>query len=387
MADLTHHEPWDLTDEQRARYREISASSREAKRLAMSGDGPEPLHPINTPLLSPLDLMPQRATNGLRALSLFSGGGGLDIAFERAGFEHAGSYEILQPAADTLVKARPEWEVFGGDSGDVTSVDWAPHQGEVDIVHGGPPCQPFSAAGRQRGAADIRDMFPEFVRAVTTIRPKGFVAENVPALLQRKFERYVRSTILKPLSADYEVKRFVLHAQSFGVPQVRKRVFFVGIRRDLDVGPVAEPAPSHRHHDGTLPTEGEHDGLPRCMGARQALGLPDIGFDAPAPTLRSTLTGPRKTTSIVSSASAARKWAALEIWPNGVATDREKARAFVANNGHFRLSVPDCAVLQGFPEDWPLQGPTYMMLGQIGNAVPPPLGYSVASALADAIGG
>ena len=353
----------------------------------MSGDGPEPLHPINTPLLSPLDLMPQRATNGLRALSLFSGGGGLDIAFERAGFEHAGSYEILQPAADTLVKARPEWEVFGGDSGDVTSVDWTPHQGEMDIVHGGPPCQPFSAAGRQRGAADNRDMFPEFVRAVTTIRPKGFVAENVPALLQRKFERYVRSTILKPLSAEYEVKRFVLHAQSFGVPQVRKRVFFVGIRRDLEVGPVAEPAPSHRHHDGTLPTEGEHDGLPRCLGARQALGLPDIGFDAPAPTLRSTLTGPRKTTSIVSSASAARKWAALEIWPNGVATDREKARAFVANNGHFRLSVPDCAVLQGFPEDWPLQGPTYMMLGQIGNAVPPPLGYSVASALADAIGG
>lgn len=387
MANLDYHEPWDLTDEQRARYREISASSREAKRRAMSGEGPEPLHPVNTALLDPLDLMPPRPRNGLRALSLFSGGGGLDIAFERAGFDHAGSYEILQPAADTLTKARPEWAVFGGEDGDVTRVDWSPLRDEIDIVQGGPPCQPFSAAGRQRGAADGRDMFPEFVRAVTTIRPRGFVAENVPALLQKKFERYVRNEIVKPLSADYEVQRLVLHAQSFGVPQVRKRVFFVGTRRDLARSSLLAPAPTHRHHEGLQAAAGENVGLPVCMGTRQALGLPDIGRDAPAPTLRSTLTGPRKTTSIVSSASAARKWADLEIWPNGVAPDREKARTFVAENGHFRLSVPDCAVLQGFPEDWPFQGPTYMMLGQIGNAVPPPLGYAVATALADALAG
>ena len=123
------------------------------------------------------------------------------------------------------------------------------------------------------------------------------------------------------------------------------------------------------------------------LGVREALGLPDIGRDAPAPTRRSTLTGPRNTTSISSSSSAARKWAEIEVWPNGVAPSREEAHVFVAKNGHFRLSVLDCAVLQGFPEDWLFQGPTYMQLGQLGNAVPPPLRYSVAVSVAEYLKG
>ena len=72
------------------------------------------------------------------------------------------------------------------------------------------------------------------------------------------------------------------------------------------------------------------------MGARQALGLPDIGRDGLAPTLRSGLTGPRHTTSVLSSVSALGHWNDLEIWPNGVGEDREKASAFAATNGHFR---------------------------------------------------
>ncbi|WP_052665340.1 DNA cytosine methyltransferase [Nitriliruptor alkaliphilus] len=375
----TFHEPWDLSDDQRARYRAISNASREAKKRALGGKGPAPVHAINTPTLDPLTLMPLRAPNGLRTLSLFSGGGGLDIAFERAGFAHVASYEILQPAADTLVKARPDWMVFGGEDGDVTRVDWSQYKGSVDLVQGGPPCQPFSAAGRQRGEGDARDMFPEFVRAVTTIEPRAFVAENVPALLQRKFNDYVESRVIQPLSRNYDVRILVLQAPAFGVPQVRKRVFFVGMRRDGSIEDFHPPEPTH-----SLPNDSVV-GLPRCMGARQALGLPDIGHDGLAPTIRSTLTGPRHTTSIVSSASAARKWADLELWPNGVAPSREQARAFVAKDQHFRLSVADCAVLQGFPQDWPLQGPTYMQLGQLGNAVPPPLGYAVACSVADAL--
>lgn len=378
MPSSTYHEPWDLTDKERARYREISDASRKAKRLAIAGAGPEPIHPINTPTLHPLELMPQRDRNGLRVLSLFSGGGGLDLAFDRAGFDHVASYEILQAAADTLTKARPGWTVYGGENGDVTRVDWLSYRGEVDVIQGGPPCQPFSAAGRQRGASDTRDMFPEFVRAVATVRPRAFVAENVPALLHKKFSDYVQREIIEPLSRDYDVRKFTLEAQSFGVPQVRKRVFFVGIHKDQAADEFTAPAPTHSHH-------GERRVLPTCMGARESLGLADIGRDAPAPTIRSTLTGPRHTTSIISSVSAARRWAEIEIWPNGVAPTRERAHLFVAKNGHFRLSVPDCAVLQGFPEDWPLQGPTYVMLGQVGNAVPPPLGYVVAASVADAL--
>jgi DNA (cytosine-5)-methyltransferase 1 len=85
------------------------------------------------------------------------------------------------------------------------------------------------------------------------------------------------------------------------------------------------------------------------LGAREALGLPSIGCDALAPALGSTLTGPRHTTSVLSSASAQKAWARLHIWPNGVAATRDAAQQFVPENGHFRLSVADCAVLQGFP--------------------------------------
>jgi DNA (cytosine-5)-methyltransferase 1 len=118
------------------------------------------------------------------------------------------------------------------------------------------------------------------------------------------------------------------------------------------------------------------------MGARAALGLSDIGYDALAPTLRSGLTGPRHTTSVVNSATALKQWNTLQIWPNGVAEDREKASAFVAKNGHFRLSIPDCMLLQGFPADWPIRGTVYKALGLIGNSVAPPMGYRVAQVVA-----
>jgi DNA (cytosine-5)-methyltransferase 1 len=378
-----HHRPQDLTAERRAWFRDRAVRSRAAKAAAASGLGPEPLHLVNVPRLDPLDLMQQAPANGLRSLSLFSGGGGLDLGFERAGYDHAASYEILQDAADTIVKARPDWEVHGGDdAGDVRRVAWGRWRGQVDVLHGGPPCQPFSNAGRQQGHLDPRDMWPEFVRAVRAVRPAAFVGENVPALAGAKFSGYVRDNIVGPLADRYTiVPLMVLRAQDFGVPQVRRRVFFVGFRSARAAARFAAPARTH-----VWPGDGPVlPGLARCMGVREALGLPAIGADDLAPTVRSTLTGPRHTTSILNSVSAARRFAQIEVWPSGVAPTREKASAFVAENGHFRLSVPDVALLQWFPDDWPFVGATYMQLGQIGNAVPPPLAYAVASSVAAAL--
>ena len=126
-------------------------------------------------------------------------------------------------------------------------------------------------------------------------------------------------------------------------------------------------------------------GLSRCMGARQALGLPSIGFDWVAPTLRSGFTGPRNTTGVVNSKASMELWSKLQIWPNGVQKDRKSANLFTAENGHFRLSVQDCALLQGFPEDWPFCGAVYQILGQIGNSVCPPVAYQMACSVAAAI--
>lgn len=376
-----HHQPWRLTEAEREAYRQTSRTSRLAKLAAMEGRGRDPMHEINAPRLRPDALMPQLPRHGLRALSLFSGGGGLDLGFERAGFVHTASWDVLADAGETLLRNRPAWAVHSGPDGDVKQVDWRSWRGRAEVVHGGPPCQPFSVAGRQRGPGDERDMFPEFVRAVLGVEPRAFVAENVAAVGGPKFRPYLAETVLRPLGAEYVIRELELRAEAFGVPQQRRRFVLVGFRSREDAKRWMPPAGTHSPHDEDLPLS--H--LPRCPGVRWALGLPDTGYDALAPTIRSSLTGPRHTTSILSSVSSSTAWDRLGIWPNGVARQREQARAFVAANGHFRLSVPDVALIQGFPPDWSFAGAVYMALGQIGNAVPPPIGYAVAASVAAAI--
>lgn len=374
----SHHRPRLLSDEEREVWRQRSAASLLAKRAATAGQF-KPMHELNVPKLDPLALMPQQELNGLATLSLFSGGGGLDLGFSQAGFAHVASYEILSDAAETLRRAHVEGQIFGGDGGNVLGVDWRRWRG-AEVVHGGPPCQPFSAAGRQRGRDDERDMWPAFVDCILKVRPRAFVAENVPALASRKFAGYVQDHILRPLSRHYEITQHLLRAEDCGVPQARRRVIFVGFARKRDALRFVPPQPTH-----AWLTNEESAALDQCLGARAALGLPEIGFDALSPTIRSTLTGPRYTTSILNSVAAQRTFAQLQIWPNGVAPTREDARAFPPKNCHFRLAVPDVAVLQGFPQDWPFHGATYMQLGQIGNAVPPPLAYAVAGSVSAAL--
>ena len=121
--------------------------------------------------------------------------------------------------------------------------------------------------------------------------------------------------------------------------------------------------------------------MEKCIGTREALGLPDIGYDTIAPTLRSGLTGPRQTTSILSSSAALKKWNKLKIWPNGVQVTKHDAAVYPAKDNHYRLSLEDCAILQGFPTDWKFEGPAYMGVGVIGNSVIPPVAYNLALAI------
>ncbi|MGB6169793.1 MAG: DNA (cytosine-5-)-methyltransferase, partial [Geitlerinemataceae cyanobacterium] len=311
---------WNLTEAEREVYRQRSQASSQAKAKALRGEGQPPIHPINLPKLKPDALMPQLDGNGLRVLSLFSGGGGLDLGFDRAGFSHVASYEIIPEAGETLRQNRTDWTIFSGELGDVKKVDWRSYRGLVDLIQGGPPCQPFSVAGRQSGQDDSRDMFPEFIRAVLEIEPLAFVAENVTALVGKKFSRYVRDIIESPLSKKYHLQSFILNAPDFGIPQIRKRVFFVGFRDRQLWQNYQPPLPNHtwqhfsnRSKDdsvqldifsGIQPVES----LPYCLGVREALGLPNLGFDALSPTIRSGLTGPRHTTSILNSVSAKKVW-------------------------------------------------------------------------------
>jgi DNA (cytosine-5)-methyltransferase 1 len=372
--------PYDLTDEQRQAYRETSLKAKQRKsELLQKYDNFSPgNNALHEPRLDPARLMPELPSNGLTALSLFSGGGGLDLGFERSGYAHAASYEILDICGKTLKKNRPSWNVYSGPEGDVQSVDWRKYRG-VEIVQGGPPCQPFSTAGKQIGAADPRNMWPEFVRCVLAVKPRAFVAENVPGLMDEKFSGFVDENIISPLSNSYTITKFVLRAEEFGVPQARKRVFFVGFRNQRDFKRFRAPEPTHGESDllegGVLPLN----------LARYSIGLPDIGFDSLVPTLRSGFTGPRKTTSVVNSKASMNNWGRLQIWPHGVQPTRLQAAIYPPENGHHRLSGPDCGILQGFPLDWHFEGASYQILGQIGNSVCPPVAYAVALQVAIAL--
>ena len=371
--------PYHISEERRDWYRQVSVRARRRKNAASSGELAPPRQ-LNVPNLDPATLMPALAPHGLRALSLFSGGGGLDLGFERAGFRHVASFDSLEVCGETLRQSRPSWAVFSGPEGDVTQQQWSRFKGAVDVIHGGPPCQPFSIAGKRNGSRDDRDMWPAFIAAVREVKPAAFVAENVPGLLDSKFSGYVHDVILKPLAASYEVVKFSMLASDFGVPQLRRRVIFVGFRSGSASRSFGAPLPTHRSLDDLLGCANH------TLGARSALGLSDIGFDCCAPTLRSGFTGPRHSTSILNSRASQAIWAKLKIWPNGVQRSREAAARFPPENGHFRLSVQDCALLQGFPEDWRFAGAAYQVIGQIGNSVCPPVAFAAAKSVAMALG-
>jgi len=359
------HIPWEISDERRNEYSISSRESQAARKRAIVLAGQSPQSKL-TIKYDPHEDMPNRPKNGHSTLSLFSGGGGLDLGFDLAGFTHAASFEVLPFAGDTLHTNRPEWTVHSGPSGDVTQVDWRRYRGQIDVIHGGPPCQPFSIAGRRAGKEDSRDMFPEFIRAVEQIRPKAFVAENVLGFLSKKFDDY-RASVLKRLSKKYHVEIFTLSSADFGVPQVRKRVFIVGSLKS-----------NRRKFD---PTQIKKVNNQRSV--RDALGLLSIGKDGFAPTLRCTLTGPRQTTSIANSTASVVKWTELGIWPHGVSHDRSVADAFPTKNQTYRLCVEECQILQGFPLDWTFTGAVYQRLGLIGNSVCPPVAYAVATSIFD----
>jgi len=376
-----------LTEAQREEYRKTSNKSRKAKLAAIAGKGPPPVHSINKPKFNPDALMPQLPSNGLKALSLFSGCGGLDLGFERAGFAHVASYDIFSICGQTISHNQPNWKVFSGnEEGDVRNVDWSAYRQRADVIHGGPPCQPFSISGQQKGSEDERNMWPQFVDAVLAVKPRAFVAENVPGLLAPKFSKFVQDNIISEL-VDYKIFMFSLNAAHFGVPQNRKRVIFVGFRSVKDSRNFIQPTPTHTFDHLVQKNKKIHpeNTLSKTMGIREALGLSYIGVDSLSPTLRSAFTGKRMTTSVLNGTSGQKLWSTLQIWPSGIAENREKAKAYVPDNKHFRLSVQDCALIQGFPVSWKIKGAVYQTLGQIGNSVPPPMAYVVAKSVAESL--
>ncbi len=202
----------------------------------------------------------------MRSVELFAGAGGLAIGMANAGFNHAAVIEWNADACETFRENQrhhahnvDKWPLHHAD---VRAFDYGTLGGEVMVVSGGPPCQPFSVGGKHRGFMDDRDMFPEAVRAVRELRPKAFIFENVKGLKRETFAtyfEYIRLKLSFPSLArrkgepwrehcrrletygtsrgarEYNVISEVLNAADYGIPQKRERVFIVGFRADLGV--------------------------------------------------------------------------------------------------------------------------------------------------------
>lgn len=195
----------------------------------------------------------------MRSVELFAGAGGLGLGVASAGFDHAAVVEWDRWACDTLKENKP-WPIRRGD---VRDVDYAT-LGSIDLVSGGPPCQPFSLGGKHNAFLDRRDMFPQAVRAVRELAPRAFVFENVKGLTRAAFANYleyIRLQLRHPELAgrpdepwldhltrlerhetsgasrglQYNVVVRLLNAANHGVPQRRERVFIVGFRSDLGI--------------------------------------------------------------------------------------------------------------------------------------------------------
>ena len=301
-------------------------------------------------------------TNSMSCLELCAGAGGQALGLEEAGFEHAGLVEIDKNCCATLRANRPHWNVIEQD---LRTFDGTPYRG-VDLVAGGLPCPPFSVAGKQLGRNDERNLFPDAIRIIEGCRPRAVMIENVRGLLDAVFEDY-RNHVGRQLDKlGYHPEWRLFNAADFGVPQLRPRVLFVAIRKNL-VDSFAWPLPGFV----MPPTVGEvlfdlmsesgwkgakewrkraNEIAPTIVGGSRRHGGPDLG-----PT------------------RARMAWASLGVDGKGI-WDSAPGPDFV---GMPRLTVRMVARLQGFPDDWQFVGRKTSAYRQVGNAFPSPVARAV----------
>ncbi len=302
----------------------------------------------------------------MTSVEICAGAGGQSLGLERAGFEHEALVEIDDACCATLRSNRLHWNVLHGD---VTRFDGRPYRG-VDLLAGGVPCPPFSVAGKQLGAKDERDLFPEALRLTDEIRPRAVMLENVRGFLDPNFESYRKRLFQTFRKMGYVPDVKLLHASDFGVPQLRPRVVILALRADevdLFSWPEKPKAPA--------PTVG--DTLLDLMSANGWKGAKR--WAANAQTIAPTIVGGSKKHGgpDLGPSRARMAWAQLGV-NGGTIAEAAPERTFV---GDPRLTVRMVARIQGFPDDWHLTGRKTAAYRQVGNAFPPPVAEAIGSSI------
>lgn len=169
----------------------------------------------------------------MKLISLFSGCGGLDLGFEKAGFDIAVANEYDPTIQPTFELNHTHTKLIKSD---IRQIDETVFPLNVDGIIGGPPCQSWSEAGSLRGINDARGrLFFEYIRILQKVRPKFFLAENVSGMMANRHEEAVRNILNLFSQSGYRVSLTMVNACDYGVAQERKRVFYIGFRTDLNV--------------------------------------------------------------------------------------------------------------------------------------------------------
>lgn len=307
------------------------------------------------------NILKPRITEESVVLDLFAGCGGLSLGFEAAGYKTIG-YECVEAAVDTYNR-----NLQGHCYCEMLTVGYDyPEIEKIDIVIGGPPCQPFSRIGKQQGMEDARDGFPIFIDAIRRIKPKVFLFENVQNILGR--HKWYLELILGELrKLGYIVEYKVLNAVDYGVPQNRERLITVGYKSNFQFPTKDKNVVTVGDAIGDLMTSfdekshfltPEQDRYIAVYEAKSHCIKPrDLYADKPARTL------------------TCRNLA-------GATSDMHRVK--LPDGRRRRITQREAARLQSFPDWFEFCGNETRQFTQIGNAVPPLLAYKLAEAVKSA---
>lgn len=308
------------------------------------------------------------------AVSLFAGGGGLDLGLAMAGFEIKFSTDIESAHCETITHNFPDTATVVIDANELSSdsIRKLPGISRFDLVAGGPPCQSFSILGQRNSFKDPRGkLVYEYVRVVNELKPKVFLFENVPGLLNlNKGKDWKELLEYFESETGYKIFQDILNTADFGIPQVRKRVFVVGFRS----GKAEFSFPKQTHTDPEAQGSLFNLKLPNWLPAKFALenvdGLPNHRIRPHGKRVRERYRrlspGARDKVDHTDRIDPER--------PSGTVLVGSKAgggRPFIHPFEPRHLTVREAARLQSFPDWYVFQGTDTWQYRAVGNAVPP----------------
>lgn len=325
----------------------------------------------------------------MNVISLFSGCGGLDLGFKKAGFNIPVANEFDKTIYETFKINHPQTYLIEGDIRNIKKEDIVPYlNGEIDGVIGGPPCQSWSEAGALRGIEDERGkLFFEYIRILKEFKPKFFLAENVSGMLSVRHRKAVQNIVNMFEEIGYDVTMTLVNAKDYGVAEERKRVFFIGFLKDLNI--------QFKFPEGSTKDDEKKLKLKDVILDLKDTAIPACEKNKHNPfSVNNNEYYTGSYSSIFMSRNRVKSWSeqAYTVQASGrqcqlhpQAPKMEKngkdSFRFVEGKEHLyrRMTIREVARIQGFPDDFKFiykdVDTAYKM---IGNAVPINLAYEVA---------